>query len=164
VHLVTCSKGRREASFHPSVLSSIHPIMVCLFWQGGERMEYRRDIAGKVKDVVKHHFIHLSHHRSVHPSNHPSISSWSVYSDRVEKKWNTDTAWQANVLSNTHTHTCALSTRCVHPSIRPVMVYLLQRGGRRVELAPTSTPVGRSVHGMGCISSSSLNHSTFFSF
>jgi len=24
-----------------------------------------------------------------HPSNHPSISSWSVYSNGVEKEWNT---------------------------------------------------------------------------
>ncbi len=43
-----------------------------------------------VKDVVKNHFIHLSHHPSVHLSDHPSISSWSVYFDRVEKEWNTD--------------------------------------------------------------------------
>jgi len=46
----TYSKGRREASFHPSVPSSIHssvgssirPVMVCLLRRGGERVEYRR--------------------------------------------------------------------------------------------------------------------------
>ncbi len=43
-----------------------------------------------VKDVLKHHFIHLSRHPSVHPSGQPFISSWSVYSDQVEKEWNTD--------------------------------------------------------------------------
>jgi len=43
-----------------------------------------------VKDVVKHHFIHLSHH----PSVHPSVSSWSVYSNGAEKEWNTDAARQ----------------------------------------------------------------------
>ncbi len=30
------------------------------------------------------------------------------------------------------------------------------------ERAPTNAPVGHSVHGMGCIFSSSLNQSTFF--
>ncbi len=34
---ITYSKGRRdEASFHPSVPSSIRPVMVCLLRQGGE--------------------------------------------------------------------------------------------------------------------------------
>jgi hypothetical protein len=73
-----------------------------------------------------------------------------------------------------HTHLCirhgvhpsVLSSICpsVRSSIRLVMVYLLQRGGKKAEPTPTSAPVGHSVHGMGCISSSSLNHSTFFSF
>jgi len=45
-----------------------------------------------VKDVVKHHFVHLFRHPSVHPSGHPSVPSWSVYSDRAEKEWNTDGA------------------------------------------------------------------------
>jgi hypothetical protein len=31
------------------------------------------DILHIVKDIVKHHFIHLSHHPSVHPSDHSSI-------------------------------------------------------------------------------------------
>jgi len=73
-----------------------------------------------------------------------------------------------------YTHMCIRHK--VHPSvpssIRPsvqssiclVMVCLLRRGEETVEPAPTNAPVGRSVHGMGCISSSSLNHSTFFSF
>jgi len=43
-----------------------------------------------VKDVMKHHFIHLSRHPSVHSFGHPSVSSWSVYSDGAEKEWNTD--------------------------------------------------------------------------
>jgi hypothetical protein len=43
-----------------------------------------------VKDVVKHHFIHLSRHSSVHSFGHPSVSSWSVYSDGAGKEWNTD--------------------------------------------------------------------------
>jgi len=43
-----------------------------------------------VKDVVKHHFIHLSRHSSVHSFGHPFVSSWSVYSDGAEKEWNTD--------------------------------------------------------------------------
>jgi hypothetical protein len=51
---ITYSKGRRDASFRPSVPSSIRP--------------------------------------SVHPSGHPSVPSWSVYSDRAEKEWNTDAA------------------------------------------------------------------------
>jgi hypothetical protein len=38
----------------------------------------------------KHHFIHPS----CHPSGHPSVSSWSVYFDKVEKEWNTDAVWQ----------------------------------------------------------------------
>jgi len=38
---ITYSKGRHEASFHPSVLSSIRPVMVCLLQQGKERVEYR---------------------------------------------------------------------------------------------------------------------------
>jgi hypothetical protein len=46
---ITYSKGRREASFHPSVLSSIRPsvwssirlVMVCLLRWGKERVEYR---------------------------------------------------------------------------------------------------------------------------
>jgi len=117
VHLVTYSKGRCETSFHPSMSSSIHPsvwpsihpIMVYLFRQGGERVEYRHAVAGKVKDIVKHHFIHLSHHPFVHSSDHPFVPSWSVYSDGAEKEWNTDAVWRANVLSNTHT--CALGTR-----------------------------------------------------
>jgi len=41
---------------------------------------------------MKHHFIHLSCHPSVHPFDHPPIPSWSVYSDRAEKEWNTDAA------------------------------------------------------------------------
>jgi hypothetical protein len=39
-----------------------------------------------VKDVMKHHFIHLS--------CHPSVPSWSVYSNGAKKEWNTDAAWQ----------------------------------------------------------------------
>ncbi len=46
---ITYSKGRHEASFHPSILSSIHPsiqssicpVMVCLLRGGEERVEYR---------------------------------------------------------------------------------------------------------------------------
>ncbi len=46
---ITYSKGRREASFHPSVSSSISSsiqssirlVMVCLLQWGGERVEYR---------------------------------------------------------------------------------------------------------------------------
>jgi hypothetical protein len=37
-----------------------------------------------VKDVGKHHFIHLSHH--------PSIPSSFVYSDGAKKEWNIDAA------------------------------------------------------------------------
>jgi hypothetical protein len=77
-------------SIRPSVWSSIHLVMVCLLGRGKERVEYRRSTVGKVKDVVKHHFIHLSHHSSIHPSRHPSIPSWSVYSNGVEKEWNID--------------------------------------------------------------------------
>ncbi len=104
---ITYSKGRREASFHPSVSSSIcpsvwssiHPIMVCLLRRGGERLEYRLYVTEKairniVKDVMKHHFIHLSHHPFVHPFGHPSISSWSVYSDEANKEWNTNAVWR----------------------------------------------------------------------
>jgi hypothetical protein len=47
-----------------------------------------------VKDVVKHHFIHLSCHPSVHLSDYPFVSPWSVYFDRAEKDWNTNTARQ----------------------------------------------------------------------
>ncbi len=47
------------------------------------------DLLHIVKDVVKHHFIHLSRH----PSGHPSIPSWSIYSDGAKKEWNT-AAWQ----------------------------------------------------------------------
>jgi hypothetical protein len=47
-----------------------------------------------VKDVVKHHSIHLSRHPSVHLSGHPSILSWSIYSDGAEKEWNTNVAWR----------------------------------------------------------------------
>jgi len=36
-----------------------------------------------VKDVVRHHFIHLSHHPFVHPFDHRSVLS--IYSDGVEK-------------------------------------------------------------------------------
>ncbi len=43
-----------------------------------------------VKDIVKHHFIHLSCHPSIHPSSHPFVLSWSIYSDGAEKEWNTD--------------------------------------------------------------------------
>jgi hypothetical protein len=60
--------------------------MVCLFQQGGERVEYKHDAAGKVKDVVKHHSIYLSHHPSIHPSGHPFVSSWSVYSNKAKKE------------------------------------------------------------------------------
>jgi hypothetical protein len=42
---------------------------------------------------VKHHFIHLFHHPSIQLSGHPFILSWSVYSNRVKKEWNTDTTW-----------------------------------------------------------------------
>ncbi len=41
---------------------------------------------------MKHHFIHLSRHPSVHPSGHPSVLSWFVYSNRMEKEWNTNAA------------------------------------------------------------------------
>jgi hypothetical protein len=51
--------------------------MVYLFRWGGEKVEYKRGAASKVKDIVKHHFIHLSHH--------PSVSSWFVYFDGAEK-------------------------------------------------------------------------------
>jgi len=68
------SKRRREASFHPSVPSFIHPsiwssicfVMVCLLRWGEERVDYKHDEAGKVKDIVKHHFIPLSRHPSGH--------------------------------------------------------------------------------------------------
>ncbi len=46
-----------------------------------------------VKDVMKHHFIHLSRHPFVHPSGHPFVQSWFVYSNWAEKKWNTDAVW-----------------------------------------------------------------------
>jgi hypothetical protein len=46
-----------------------------------------------VKDVVKHHFIHLSHHLSVHPSDYSFVSSWFVYFDELRKEWNTNAAW-----------------------------------------------------------------------
>jgi hypothetical protein len=36
-------------------------------------------------------FIHLFRHPSIHSSGHPSVPSWSVYSEGVEKEWNTDT-------------------------------------------------------------------------
>jgi hypothetical protein len=50
---ITYSKGHREASFHPSVSSSIcsfirssiRPVMVCLLRRVGKRVEYRRDTA-----------------------------------------------------------------------------------------------------------------------
>ncbi len=103
VHLVTYSKGHRETSFHPSVpssicpsvWSSICPVMVCLLQRGRERVKFRCGATGKVKDVVKHHFIHLSRHPSIHPSGHPSVSSWSVYSDGAEKEWNTNATRRA---------------------------------------------------------------------
>ncbi len=38
---ITYSKGCCEASFHPSVHSFIHLIMVCLLRRAGERVEYR---------------------------------------------------------------------------------------------------------------------------
>jgi len=50
---ITYSKGRCEASFHPSVLSSICPSV-----------------------------------------RYPSVPSWSIYFDEVEKEWNTDMVWQ----------------------------------------------------------------------
>jgi len=139
--------------------------MVCLLQWGEERVEYRCGATSKVKDVVKHHFIHLSHHPSIDPSGHPSILSWSVYSDGA-KKYRRSAAGKCTIK---YTHTCALGTGCIHlsrhpSSIRPVMVCLLWRGGEIVELAPTNAPIGCSVHGMGCISSSSRNHSTFFNF
>jgi hypothetical protein len=45
-----------------------------------------------VKDVMKHHFIHLSYHPFIHPFNHPSVLSWSVYSEGAKKEWNIDVA------------------------------------------------------------------------
>jgi len=73
-----------------------------------------------------------------------------------------------------HTHLCIrhgvhpfvpLSIRpSVWSSIRPVMVCLLQWGGEKVEPTPTIALIGYFVHGMGWISSSSLNHSPFFNF
>jgi hypothetical protein len=42
---ITYSKGCHEASFHPSVLSSIRPVMVCLLQRGKERVEYRCGVA-----------------------------------------------------------------------------------------------------------------------
>jgi hypothetical protein len=53
---ITYSKGRCETSFHPSILSSIHPsvrsficpVMVCLFWHGEERVEYRHDTRQRI--------------------------------------------------------------------------------------------------------------------
>jgi hypothetical protein len=58
-------------------------------------VKFRCGATGKVKDVVKHHFIHLSRHPSIHPSGHPSVSSWSVYSDGAEKEWNTNATRRA---------------------------------------------------------------------
>jgi hypothetical protein len=100
--------------------------MVCLLQWGEERMKYRCGVAGKVKDVVKHHFIHLSHHPSVDLSGHPSILSWSVYSDGA-KKYRRSAAGKCTIK---YTHTCALGMGCIHlshhpSSIRPVMVCLL---------------------------------------
>ncbi len=43
-----------------------------------------------VKDVVKHHFIHLSHHSFVHLSGHPFVPSRFVSFDKAEKEWNTE--------------------------------------------------------------------------
>ncbi len=49
-----------------------------------------------VKDIVKHNFIHLSHHSS----DHPSVPSWSLYSDEAEKEWNIDAAqWRIIYIS-----------------------------------------------------------------
>jgi hypothetical protein len=53
-----------------------------------------------VKDVVKHHFIHLSHHPSIHPSDHPFVLSWSVYSNGANKEWSTHaTQWRIIYIS-----------------------------------------------------------------
>jgi hypothetical protein len=53
-----------------------------------------------VKDVVKHHFIHLSRHPSIHLLDHPSVPSWSVYFDGAEKEWNTDAAQRRVIYIN----------------------------------------------------------------
>jgi len=50
---ITYTEGRHEASFHPSVSSSIHPfvqssiclVMVCLLRRGEERVDYRCSVA-----------------------------------------------------------------------------------------------------------------------
>jgi len=44
-----------------------------------------------IKEVMKHH---SSINPIIHPSGHPSVPSWSVYSDKVEKEWNTDATQQ----------------------------------------------------------------------
>jgi len=96
------SKGCREASFHPSVpspirpsiQSSIHLVMVCLLWQGEKRMEYRRDTTEKAigRDGTHAKALHWWEDGWNDASlsfGHPSVLSWFVYSNRVEKEWNT---------------------------------------------------------------------------
>jgi len=59
VKKITYSKGRCEASFHPSILSSIrpsiwsfiHPVMICLL-RRGERVEYRWGAAEKAIEMA----------------------------------------------------------------------------------------------------------------
>jgi len=150
--------------------------MVCLLQRGGEIVEYRHGATSKVKDVMKHHFIHMSHHPSVRSSICP-IMVCLLRRGEERVKYRRSAAGKCTV-KYTHmcirheVQTCALGTGCIHlsyrPSVRsstrPVMVCFFRQGGERVEPAPTNAPIGCFVHGMGYISSSSFNHSIFFSF
>jgi hypothetical protein len=109
VHLVTYNKGRCETSFHPFVssfiCSVIHPCCHGLFILTGRRKSGIHTWHGK--QSKGHH--EASFHPSVHPFGHPFVLSWSVYSDRAEKKWNTDTTQRAKCPIK-YTHTCTLHT------------------------------------------------------
>ncbi len=98
------SKGRREASFHPSVPSSIHasicpvihPSRHGLFTpMGWRKSEIQTWCGGQMYRQIHTHtcalgtrYIHLSRHPSIHLSGHPFVPSWFVYSDGAEKEWN----------------------------------------------------------------------------
>ncbi len=91
VHMQECSL-KMELAVHPVCHALYFLSNPYLFFSPSKKVSFYVYILHLVKDVVKNHFIHLSRHPFVHPSDHPSVSSWSVYSDGVEKEWNTDVA------------------------------------------------------------------------
>ncbi len=61
-------------------------------------MEYTRDMASKVKDIMKHHFIHPSIHLVIHLSYHGLFTPIGQRKSGIQTRRN-----GLNVLSNTHT-------------------------------------------------------------